>query len=265
MKKLLLFKGVMHSFILLCIIFFSSCSPCYYAPNAPNVPLFTEKNEATFSTSFHLGSISRGVDIQAAYAVSNHVGIMLNYNYYGGTQQSITFMGTSNQTKYRGNLFEIGGGYFRSVASKFIFETYAGVGYAGVKNNTSYSNSGTTADNSVNYYRFFLQPAMGWVPNEHIALAFSIRFGLLHYQSLNINIGEASDIYDLMNINNNPSFPIEPGFTFRVGGKVLKFQTQFFLTFLPGSDYANIDPLGFTFGMFFNIKGKDRNGSNGSQ
>jgi len=69
------------SFILIIHLVIVGCAPVYYAPNAHNVPLFSEKNEATISASYAVldnpGPMT-GTDLQLAIAVSDHVGIMAN-------------------------------------------------------------------------------------------------------------------------------------------------------------------------------------------
>ena len=63
------------------VLLVASCAPVYYAPNAHNVPLFSEKNEATVSASFAIldnPEPMTGTDLQLAIAVSDHVGIMAN-------------------------------------------------------------------------------------------------------------------------------------------------------------------------------------------
>ena len=54
------------------------CSPYYYAPNKGNVPNLREKNDLRLDAGFGGGFIMKGTDVQAAYAVTSHFGVMVN-------------------------------------------------------------------------------------------------------------------------------------------------------------------------------------------
>ncbi len=258
-----MYKRVLPLCALVIVFLLCYCNPCYYVPNSQNVPLFTEKKTATTSFSLQFGSYSAATNLQVAVACTDHIGLMLNYNHFWGGR-STTRTGfwsgtkTTTETKFKGNHIELGAGYFFSFEEKFVFEAYAGGGWGGVNN--SYKNSSSLSLNKrnyVSYNRYFLQPAVGWSPNKYITLAFSTRFCLLDYNHLNIEAGDfGSTIIDLADIKNNPSYLMEPAFTFRVGGQVVKFQLQTVYSFMIDSPYASYDPLSITFGIFFKIKGK---------
>lgn len=57
----------------------SSCAPVY-VPNARNAPLFRGAGEFQGSVNF-----SQGIDAQAAVSVTDHLGLMANYNYTNRT------------------------------------------------------------------------------------------------------------------------------------------------------------------------------------
>ena len=62
--------------ILLIPIAISCRTPRYsYAANRANVPLMSEKNEVQMDGSI---PVIKGFDASAAYAISSHVGVMLN-------------------------------------------------------------------------------------------------------------------------------------------------------------------------------------------
>lgn len=246
----MLLASICMMFILCC------CSPCYYVPNAPNVPFFKEKNNAGVSFSYQLGNISSGVNLQAAYALTDHLGLMMNFNYFGGRQESVTFFGMDEEVRYNGNMLEFGAGYFLPVKTNFVFETYAGMGFGGVENNSTFYPAGNRINNHVRFRRYFVQPAFGWIANEHFLLGLSVRTGMLHYYDLNIKTGDDTDIYALMDIKNNPSFVVEPALTMRTGGEIVKFQLQMITSYLIDSKYANYDPYAIVFGLYFNIRGK---------
>src|SRR5687767_8827080 len=98
MKKvitaLLCKKDIMKNFIGLLIITagMTSCAHVYYAPNTPNVPLFTEKGETRINALYASGgniSSFQGGEIQLAHAVSENVGIMVN-GLAGGRTETVS-------------------------------------------------------------------------------------------------------------------------------------------------------------------------------
>src|SRR5688500_10546599 len=81
---------------------FSSCSTTLYVANTVNAPLLKEKGEIKLNIDQN--------NIQAAVAVSDHLGIMANgfYRSYEG----------GNNYEHKGGLGEIGVGYFKTLNEK---------------------------------------------------------------------------------------------------------------------------------------------------
>ena len=165
-------------FILSYVLLTQSCK-IMYTPNMQNVPLFKEKNElqATISTN----------NYQTAYAVSDHIGIMVN-----GQYKKPTWSLTSGNTKYnyesKKTLIEGGVGYFSSVKKLGVFEIYGGGGVGNVSFNRSYSD--TTGGPSTSYNRysaktkcFFVQPSIG-LRVDNVDLAFSMRLVGLKFSNI---------------------------------------------------------------------------------
>ena len=118
-----------------------SCSP-QYTPNLVNSPLLSNNGE--FEGSASLGGT--GGDIQSAYAVSNHFGIMANLN-----------SGISNDHA----IIELGTGYYSQFKKAGRYGFYCGGGIC-EKNNSGFC-------------RFFFQPTIGFVTDE-LEASFSTRF-----------------------------------------------------------------------------------------
>jgi hypothetical protein len=241
------------------LLVLNGCNPCFYTPNAQNVPLFQEGKEGMVNFSLQGGFYSRGLNIQTAFSATDHLGFLLNYHYYGASyNEGDAFIFSGEDGHFHGNFGEAAIGYFFNFDTKWIFEAYGGMGLGKVVN-----------ENDVNYYtwhmpyyratvkylRYFVQPAVGWVANEHFELAISSRFCLMNYTDLELKAGDNQNIYQVTDINNNPFFLLEPAFTMRVGGKNVKFQYQ--VTY--SEDFNNsehFDPLGTSFAVFFRIQGK---------
>ncbi|WP_443939175.1 hypothetical protein [Pedobacter sp. MW01-1-1] len=102
---------------LACILTLASCSSAYL-PNVPNTPMLSQKGE--FSAAAHV-SFKGNVNINGAYAVANHIGLIA-----GGS--AMNYHSESKDLKHRN--IEIGGGYFTTFGSNKarILEVYAGVG-----------------------------------------------------------------------------------------------------------------------------------------
>lgn len=248
--------------IMIGIFLLNSCSPCFYTPNAQNVPMFRGSREGMANFSLQLGSYSNGLNIQTAFSVHDHIGIMLNYHHYGASYDDA--LGPWHSTEdghFRGNYGEAGIGYFLTFDEKWLFETYGGIGFGKVVNERTgdyqvYSMPYHKA--KVNYNRYFIQPAVGWSLNEHFELAVSGRFCLLNYKELVLTAGEENNIFQITGVRNNPLFLFEPAFTLRVGGKNVKFQYQITYSENFGNHEEYFDPLGVSFAVFFKIHGNKK-------
>jgi hypothetical protein len=253
-------QSIVRSALLICVsaiifLYLDGCAPCYYAPGAQNVPLFNEAGDCNASGALRFGQYSIGADIQSAVAVTNHLGIMLNYSSYVGQDAHLS---DQNETTSTSNLVEGGMGYYHPFDESFVFETYAGYSYASVK--TDYDTYNGRGDSKLIYSSFFLQPAVGFC-KEHIELALSTRFRVLDYTKYNCNDYTGGYLeQSLQEIIDAPAtFMLEPAFTLRVGGERVKFQFQAGYSFLlnnPGR--VEYDPLNLNFGLIVGILGDNR-------
>lgn len=130
---------ILISFVLI------QCTPLYY-PNTIHAPLLAEEGEGNISG--HLGT--SGINLQAAYAVNDHIGLMSNTNFIGSSDEVDAQLFT-----------ELGVGHFETLGAKGLFEIYGGVG------------AGTE------YYRFFAQPSIGF-HSKNADIALTSRFVSLH-------------------------------------------------------------------------------------
>jgi hypothetical protein len=211
---------------------------CYYAPNAQNVPLFSEKGQVSTSGSFQIGGATYGFNVQGAAAVSEHVGLMGNYNFF-----SDNFMTTSN-------MGEIGVGYFDNFRQmgNAVFETYAGIGAGRVKIDIA------DGLQLVNTTSFFIQPDIGYNWNK-FRLAFSTRFRVVHFNIIrNDNLSSGYYIYEQGTNQFNIGF-IEPAVTCSFGSKMIRFQYQLMLSYAVG-DIHYYDMINSNFGLVFCLQPK---------
>jgi hypothetical protein len=221
-----------------------------------NVPLFNSRNQAHLMAGYRFGLYSRGWDIQTAYSITDHLGIAANYNHFGAQYKDWEINTDIDDGHFRGDLFEFGLGYFIPITDKFIFETYGGMGWGGVRN--EFSNYLSDLESKVNYNRYFVQPAIGW-RHPKVSLALSTRLGMVHYTGYTQNDpNNQYGMYDLMGLEHNPCWLLEPAFTFRGGGKVVKFQAQVCLSFDLNNEEFNYDPFSFSFGVVATLGGKKK-------
>jgi len=209
-KNLILFSVLMYTIIM------SSCNTTLYVPNAVNAPLLKEKNEVKFSIGPN--------NFQAAYALSSNVGIIGNA-FWDNYKAEVTSGGITTETENKGNLFELGVGYFKPLSENIVFETYVGGGLGKI----DFSNDNTQKYYDVDATKFFVQPAIGYV-SKIIDVAFTPRFSAVKYNSLNARgytQAELDEEYlNKGDVEDKTWMFIEPAITARVGFKYVKLQAQ---------------------------------------
>jgi len=238
------------------ILFCTGCISLYYAPNSQNVPMFKEKNETEASLAFQIGTLTVGCDVDMAYSFTNHFGMIVNYNHWGAKKRSLL---PNSDIEYeisgKNDLIEVGAGFYLPFQGKFVFETYGGVGWGGVKNEYE-----SNLESKLNYNRYFIQPSCGYY-NKKVNLIFSLRFSGIDYNRIKYDPGiDESDKYDLEYIIDYPlSFYIEPAITFRVGSEKFKWQVQIVYSDNLNTPELVYEPLCITTGLivlFPNKKGQ---------
>jgi hypothetical protein len=201
------------------------CTHYYYVPNVQNVPLFKQNNEYRLSIISGFGESSFSKEIQAAYSVTNHFGVMANII-------STKDLGNDVYSWGKGNYFEGAVGYFKPFGKSKVFEIYGGVG--GSKQNHQYRpemidtiNSAGTSE--LSFTRLFLQPSIGLTFNA-FDIAFSTRICRLSFNNINNQIDRISNEYEFNKLNSivqNKNFIFfEPALTIRGGWEYLKVQLQ---------------------------------------
>jgi hypothetical protein len=243
--------------LLLSLIFIlSGCSHYYYSPNAHNVPLFKEKNEARLNIATSTGDEFRGTELQAAYSASNSIAVMANFINASGGQKD----GTGNYGE--GTLAEGGVGYFTPIAENFVFEVYGGAGFGKTSHRfeggydpltgSSYPATGTA---DMKLVRGFIQPNLGFA-TDYFDVAFSARMCLLHFSDFsaantsNISTDEFSN---LGYISAHPTtYVVEPAITLRGGWKYIKVQTQFVVVSRMNKNYP-MNTFAINLGMYMSF------------
>ncbi len=240
-------KRIFFISIAISLLWATSCQHKYYAPNGHIVPIFQQKNEARILLSKSMGNDVRGQEIQAAYSITNHIGIV-------GATHSANVGSFANGFYYEGGV-----GGFKTFKNHFVLECYGGYGNGRVLNNFDYEQQIRNR-----FHKYFIQPSIAY-SSKYFDFALSSRFvklnlyGLSKWQPSPSKMFQQKLTDDYTQLQNNKnSILIEPGFTLRVGWKYLKIQTQLSASLFVGRQYFSIDESNVNIGAYFTISAKDR-------
>lgn len=211
------------------LYFITSCAPAY-TPNIVNTPLLSSKGE--FQAI--VGTGTSGIDPQLAFAITDHIGIMVNGS-FANRADSLNF--------HKHSFAEIGGGYTISIGDAGRFEIYGGGGMGSIdamyKEGIFYGRSKAT------YNRFFIQPSIGAVTDVFEG-AFTPRLVF-------VNMNHSTD--SLSYYSTDPF--IEPTISAKIGWKYIKvmFQVGFSFPLTKIVNYGH-QPFMFSIGLIGKIPGK---------
>ncbi len=196
------------------ILSINSCAPAY-VPNVLNVPLFSKKGEIQLAVN----TGTAGFDPQVAYAITDHVGVMLN-----GSFSDRTFQESNDY--HRHNFLEFGTGYYTKLEENIRVEVFVGAGNGNVVtvNNTTIN---------ANLTRFFIQPSIGYSSN-YFDFSFTTRLA-----AVNVKTGSIG----------NTNLFIEPVLTTKFGSKYVKGMLQFGLSLPTKSPEFNFLPFMLSVGL----------------
>ncbi|MCZ2100798.1 MAG: hypothetical protein LC107_04585 [Chitinophagales bacterium] len=234
-------KHISFLYFVSLLLLITSCKTKLYIPNGSNVPLLQEEKELKI-----VGST--GGNLQAAYAVTNHIGLMANGFW---TYRSADDTDRPGNKKGEGSLVELGAGYFDRF-NDFVFETYAGAGlgrldYKDTENGKNYSSNGT---------RLFVQPNIGWT-SKYIDIAISGRLaGLKYYDFLADGYSQEELDQEFLHkdlVEDNLWVFFEPAITLRGGYKYIKAQIQYGISKKLNSGDLKYDNTYFNVGFVFDL------------
>jgi len=246
--------------LIIAFVHFPSCTIVdkqhyYYMQNPPQVTAFKEKNELRLSGNVAGAEENNGSTVQAAYSITNHVGITANWFKY----QAISGNGGNWKAQY----YDLGIGYFKDFQKKGLFEIYGGFGlleqrheYYYIKTDSVYSwwfgptvNQTLIPAGSATYraHKIFVQPSYGY-SFDAIDIIISAKLSYLNFTSVDNNVTPGNYRYNevqLFSYGKSYLF-IEPAITFRAGWKYVKFQLQYAYNGYPG---INCSPFTLSTGI----------------
>lgn len=209
------------------ISFLSSCSWIYYVPNKQNVTLFKQKNEFEANLALATGEQYAGLEMQAAYSITNHIAIQGNYFSWFAIDNSFGFIA------------EAAPGYFTSLGDKFVFETYAGIGRGHSFYPLGEIIPSETNVLEVQFDRYFIQPGIGFTTNN-FDIAFSTRFCVVDYFGKKPYAWTANDDFTEISAEQlNQFYTLDPALTIRLGFRNVKFQFQTLYVYSIESKFEN--------------------------
>jgi len=220
-----------------------------YVPNSQNVPMMEEKGDIKANVG--------AKDLQVAYAVTDHVGVMVN-GYYNKNDWAVTSGTLENKYYSTRSLIEGGAGYYTAFGDIGRFEVYGGAGYGSVRHDYDLVDDGNTTESNsykANITRFFMQPAVG-IQKESVGLAFSTRFAGVTFSNADSSGYDPTELLDegLTDLENNLFLFLEPAVTFRVGFKYVQAEFQpYYNLQLSGPSTLKAKKLGLNFTIYLSI------------
>lgn len=209
-------------------IFLSSCTTTLYKSNTVNTPLFHEEKEVRISAG--------PGNVQTAYAITDHVGIMGNAFWESYNKDNKDNSGT---------LVEVGAGYFTPVLPDLIFEAYGGIGLGKISFDETLNagqNNARTRNYEVNGMRWFVQPSIGY-NTPYFEAAFTPRFSFVSFSNYSASGYTPQEIeqehLNQNTIENTMWMFVEPAITLRGGYKWIKLQAQYGVTLKTNADDLN--------------------------
>lgn len=238
----------------LATIALASCKARFYTPNHNPTHLFREKGDLIVNGGTNLGTRLEG---SMGYALTNNVAM---YGGYCGSWLNSTSDSVNNEKrKYKGNLLNVGLGYFlnKSASEEFRFEIFGDLA-VGTYRNSRTGNNVSPAYFNGHFTRIGIMPNFGYTsPENDFHFGYSIRLSSIKFSKTSI----LDSVYwndDIARLNARPSYGmLEHAFTVRIGDENIKFETQLaFYHGLNSTEVTNAIPY-FNFnimaGLYFNI------------
>jgi hypothetical protein len=218
----------MKSFVVLIFLSFllSSCVTIY-KPDLVQSPLLKEKSDFNANAAVALSGAGL-YNVQAAYAVSDHVGITANGMYHYRKTESDNSSTEKLNILYAG----AGAGYFAPFSSgRGLFQCYGGIGFGGSQDkiNTAPNPPEVTA----RYHDIFIQPGVALI-RDNFEMAFDLRCRYVNLTNIHAYLYDEFEWWNTdFRYYSDTSFyfvNLEPTFTMKVGGEKIKGFLQAGLT-----------------------------------
>jgi hypothetical protein len=199
-----------------------------YKPNAINSPLLKEKGE--LSSTAALGLSGSGLfNLQAAYAISNHTGVMIDGMYHRHVNRA-----DSSVEKLNMFFGEAGAGYFTTFGNKSsgLFQCYGGAGY-GFTSDIIRNPGSPYPEVSSEYSNLFIQPGLAFT-SQYFTVAFDLRANYVHLFNIHAYLYDKFEFWNTQYIYYSDRtlnfMNLEPTVTLKAGGDKMKGFVQLGVT-----------------------------------
>ncbi len=269
--------------MLAAITFIAGLSSCYtprymYSPNNTNVPNLATKGDSKLAAYYATGNrgtggkrralgdnqfSNRGLDVQAAYAVTNHWGLLFNHSLRKETNSGEFYDQVDSAViRYNRHLTELGIGYFgRFSKSKTLFQVFGGYSFG----QSSFTDFGRD-NNNINYTRFhraaikkiFIQQAIQVNVTGNFTTSFANRFNVVFFSNINTDYTpQEQESYLLENLGGRTSVFWEPCIINNFGFKELpglRFELQLGCATLMSRKFIDYRTLNFSIGAMADLR-----------
>jgi hypothetical protein len=221
-------KTIMQILLLVMLLIFTRCVTLY-KPNAINSPLLKEKGDINTTASLGLSGCGL-VNLQTAYANSNHIGVLIDVMYHNRHRRS------ADSSVEKLNIFfgEVGAGYFTLFGNKKrgLFQCYGGGGFGSSSDKISNANQPNPVVNA-KYINLFIQPGIAYT-SKNFEFAFDLRANYVRLYNIHAYLYQEFEWWntDFKFYSDTTIYfmNLEPTATFKFGKEQLKCFLQFGLT-----------------------------------
>lgn len=226
---------ILNFFFLICLMaFLVSCGSTRYMYSAspPNNPYFKTKGESKLSAFYSnnrdapASNIEAGgIDLQGAYAFSNHWAITADYMYRSETDNFQDQNIPAYDVKYHRNIFTAGIGYFVPVDSmkKLMFNVYTGIG----SGRFSIKDEGEQFANSI--FKWHIQSSLNYIPFDNVNIGLILKTSFVNYNHVNTNYSPyKQSLYSLDVLHNRTLVFFEPALDCQIGMKAYPWIKLYF-------------------------------------
>ena len=191
-----------------------------YKPNLVQSPLL--KNKGDFNSTAAVGLSGAGTyNLQAAYAISDHTGLMANGMYHYRKTEG----GDGSVDKLNVYSLEVGAGYFNRFANdKGLLQFYGGAG-VGNTSDKLHNVQQVPPEVKASYNNIFIQPGIAFI-NKNMEMAFDLRCNYVNINNIHAYLYDQFEWWNTdFHYYSDTSFyfvNLEPTFTMKIGGKKVK-------------------------------------------
>lgn len=249
----------------------SGCTTLY-KPNAVYSPMLEKKGDLNISSSFSMAG-SGLLNANAAYAISDQVGVMVNGMYHTYREKTTYWSGNNTYDDLSIYMVEVAPGLNIPLSENgnWHIQWYAGGGWGDTKvTGSSYNDDPLQPEPyaTANFYNFFTQPGI-FLSKKNIQLGFDLRANYVNMYDVTAQLYERFDWWNTDYIYTEDAdlnfMLLEPNVTFKVGGEKLKavFQLGATIPTLNADDYYAVNsvdnalPIKMVFGVGYTFKKKD--------